>query len=141
MGLGIANASSCERDMRRGISSTHRARTAHLTDGADHLSKSQTFRRHWFEACRTPPMVRIEMDRSKRVIYWISTLLLSFFIFTGGVAYVLRIQGNVDGFVILGYPIYFMVLIGVWKILGSIVIVVPGLPRLRSGRTPDFSLT
>jgi len=71
------------------------------------------------------------MDRSKRIIYWTSTLLLAFFIFTGGVAYVLRIQGNVDGFVILGYPIYFMVLIGVWKILGSVVIVVPGLPRLK----------
>lgn len=66
------------------------------------------------------------MDRSKRIIYWTSTLLLAFFIFTGGVAYVLRIQGNVEGFVILGYPIYFMVLIGVWKILGSVVIVVPG---------------
>jgi hypothetical protein len=31
----------------------------------------------------------------------------------------------------LGYPTYFALLIGVWKVLGALVIVAPGLPRLK----------
>ena len=31
----------------------------------------------------------------------------------------------------LGYPVYILTILGVWKTLGAIVIVVPGLPRLK----------
>ena len=32
---------------------------------------------------------------------------------------------------ILGYPVYFLTLLGVWKVLGAIALLVPGLPRLK----------
>ena len=31
----------------------------------------------------------------------------------------------------LGYPAYFMVILGVWKVLGGVVVVAPRLPRLK----------
>jgi uncharacterized membrane protein YphA (DoxX/SURF4 family) len=31
----------------------------------------------------------------------------------------------------LGYPLYFLRIIGVWKLLGGIVLLIPGYPRLK----------
>jgi hypothetical protein len=31
----------------------------------------------------------------------------------------------------LGYPLYFLTFLGVWKVLGAVAIVVPGFPRLK----------
>jgi uncharacterized membrane protein YphA (DoxX/SURF4 family) len=51
---------------------------------------------------------------------------------SGGIAQVMRVKGTVDGFVhILGYPPYFVVILGVWKVLGAIAILVPRFPRLK----------
>jgi uncharacterized membrane protein YphA (DoxX/SURF4 family) len=70
--------------------------------------------------------------KSRNVAYWITTILVAFFIGSGGVAQVARVQGTVDGFVhILGYPPYFVTILGVWKVLGAIAILVPRFPRLK----------
>ncbi len=44
---------------------------------------------------------------------------------------ILRTPDSVAGVVKLGYPVYFVVLLGVWKALGAAVIVAPRLPRLK----------
>jgi uncharacterized membrane protein YphA (DoxX/SURF4 family) len=31
----------------------------------------------------------------------------------------------------VGYPVYFLVILGVWKFLGSIAIIIPRFPRLK----------
>src|SRR5262249_18877024 len=31
----------------------------------------------------------------------------------------------------LGYPVYFVMILGFWKLLGSLALVVPGLPRVK----------
>ena len=33
--------------------------------------------------------------------------------------------------VLLGYPVYFIMIIGYWKVLGGIALLVPRLPRLK----------
>ncbi len=69
---------------------------------------------------------------AKNIAYWIMTVLIAFFIGSGGVAQVAHVQGTVDGFVrILGYPSYFVTILGVWKVLGAMTILVPRLPRLK----------
>jgi uncharacterized membrane protein YphA (DoxX/SURF4 family) len=51
---------------------------------------------------------------------------------SGGVAQLARVPGVVDGFVrILGYPPYFVTILGFWKVLGAIAILVPRFPRLK----------
>lgn len=70
--------------------------------------------------------------RAKNIAYWTTTILVAFFIGGGGVAQVAHVKGTVDGFVhILGYPAYFVTILGVWKVLGPIAILVPRFPRLK----------
>jgi uncharacterized membrane protein YphA (DoxX/SURF4 family) len=70
--------------------------------------------------------------KAKTIAYWIMTIFVAFPIGSGGIAQVARLQQNVDGFVhILGYPLYFVSVLGVWKVLGAIAILAPGLPRLK----------
>jgi len=69
--------------------------------------------------------------KAKPIIYWITTVLVALPIGSGGIVQVLRLPQNVAGFVHLGYPEYFLVILGVWKVLGAIAILVPGFPRLK----------
>jgi uncharacterized membrane protein YphA (DoxX/SURF4 family) len=70
--------------------------------------------------------------KAKNIAYWITTILIAFSMGSGGIAQVARLQGTVDGFVrILGYPLYFVTILGVWKVLGAIAILVPRFPRLK----------
>jgi len=69
--------------------------------------------------------------KAKAIGYWVCTVLLVFFMLPGGIFQVLRAPQSVAGFAKLGYPVYFVVLLGVWKILGSLAIVWPGFPLLK----------
>jgi hypothetical protein len=66
------------------------------------------------------------------VPYWTTTALVAFFIGSGGAAQMSMLRGDLHGTVpVLGYPIYFMVILGFWKVLGAIAIVAPRYPRLK----------
>ena len=70
--------------------------------------------------------------KSKNIAYWITTILVAFFIGTGGVAQIAQYLGNPHGVVpILGYPMYFFAILGFWKVLGAVAILVPRYPRLK----------
>jgi uncharacterized membrane protein YphA (DoxX/SURF4 family) len=70
--------------------------------------------------------------KAKNIVYWTTTVLIAFFIGSGGVAQLARVPDTVKGFVhILGYPLYFVTILGVWKVLGAIAILVPRFPRLK----------
>jgi DoxX-like family len=64
--------------------------------------------------------------------FWITTALLAFGI-GGGAAEPAQLPNNVEGMVHLGYPVYFVTIIGFSKILGAVALPTPGLPRLRDG--------
>jgi hypothetical protein len=69
--------------------------------------------------------------KAKSVTYWTSTLLVAFFIGSGGFAQLVLLRSNVQGAVLLGYPLYFFRILGFWKVLGAIAILVPRFPRLK----------
>src|ERR1700761_6135826 len=71
------------------------------------------------------------MEKSKLIWYWIITALLSFCIFFGGLAQAMLLQGVIQGFKPLGYPTYFISLIGIWKVLGIIAILIPKFKLLK----------
>jgi DoxX-like family len=71
------------------------------------------------------------MEKKKLIWYWITTSILSFCIFSGGLAQALQVQGVVQGFKPLGYPTYFISLIGIWKVLGIIAILIPKFKLLK----------
>jgi hypothetical protein len=70
-------------------------------------------------------------SRGRLIGYWVTTVLVAFSMGSGGIADVLRIQPVVEGMTALGYPVYFCVILGVWKVLGTIAILIPGTPRLK----------
>src|ERR1700722_7008983 len=71
------------------------------------------------------------MKKGKLIWYWIITAILSFCIFFGGLAQTMQLKDVLQGFKPLGYPIYFISLIGVWKMLGIIAILIPGFKLLK----------
>ncbi len=66
-----------------------------------------------------------------KIAYWITTAIVAFVLLSGGVAMVLQRPENIAGMAHLGYPAYMLVILGVWKLLGGITLLVPRLPRLK----------
>jgi hypothetical protein len=70
--------------------------------------------------------------KAKSVVYWTMTGLVAFFIGGGGVSQIFQYQANPHGVVPeLGYPLYFFLILGIWKVLGAITILVPRFPLLK----------
>ncbi|MBB5315550.1 DoxX family protein [Tunturibacter empetritectus] len=70
--------------------------------------------------------------RAKNITYWTTTGLIAFFIGGGGAGQLIQFQRNPHGVVpVLGYPLYFFAILGIWKVLGAIAILVPRYPRLK----------
>lgn len=74
----------------------------------------------------------VALSRSRVAVYWAATILVAAELGLGGVW---DVSGTplVRGVVIdrLGYPTYFLVILGVWKLLGSVVLLIPRFPRLK----------
>jgi hypothetical protein len=68
---------------------------------------------------------------ARTVGYWTCTALVAFAFVSGGVVYVMRAPHALEGLQQLGYPVHFMVLLGVWKLLGGIAILLPRLPLVK----------
>jgi uncharacterized membrane protein YphA (DoxX/SURF4 family) len=66
-----------------------------------------------------------------KIAYWTTTGLIALSMISGGAAQAFGQHDTVEGVLRLGYPAYFVTLIGVWKVLGGLAIVVPRLPRLK----------
>ncbi|HTR30799.1 MAG TPA: DoxX family protein [Puia sp.] len=66
-----------------------------------------------------------------RVGYWITTILVAFPIFSGGLFQLISAKESVDGIMHLGYPAFFVLILGFWKVLGGVAILVPRFPRIK----------
>ncbi len=69
--------------------------------------------------------------KTKTIAYWATTSLISLDFLAGGAANLVRPPMVVEGMAHLGYPAYFVTLLGFWKLLGAIALVAPRLPRLK----------
>ena len=63
--------------------------------------------------------------------YWTTTTLVALAFLTGGAAYLARANEPVRGMAALGYPAYFVTILGAWKLLGGLALLAPRLPRLK----------
>ena len=75
--------------------------------------------------------VLASVSRSHAIVYWIATALVAAEFAVGGVWDLLRIHYVRTILEHLGYPAYFAIFMGLWKVPGSVVIVLPRLPRLK----------
>ena len=76
-------------------------------------------------------MTNLASSRWQIIAYWVTTALVVFELALGGVWDVLRVS-QVRGLIErLGYPLYFLVILGIWKLLGAVALVIPRFPRLK----------
>jgi uncharacterized membrane protein YphA (DoxX/SURF4 family) len=73
--------------------------------------------------------------------YWIATIWLALGMISTGVVQLLKAkegQGGVDMIRHLGYPVYLLTILGIWKILGVIAILIPKFPLLKEWTYAGF---
>jgi hypothetical protein len=71
------------------------------------------------------------MGKRNKIIYWVTTGLIAFGMLSSGILQIFHAKAMIDIIVPLGYPLYFLYIIGVWKILGVIVILIPGFKLIK----------
>ena len=81
------------------------------------------------------------MEKRNKIIYWIATGLLSFGMLVSGWQQIAQKDEMAQMIAHLGYPPYFMVIIGVWKILGVIAILIPGFKLVKEWAYAGFFFT
>lgn len=70
-------------------------------------------------------------SKGTNIAYWITTGLLAFALAGSGMMNILQPPELVEGMGHLGYPLYFLTIIGVWKLLGVAAILAPRFPALK----------
>ena len=81
------------------------------------------------------------MTKRNKIIYWIATIWLALGMVSTGAVQLFKMKtgaGGVDSITQLGYPIYFLTILGVWKILGSVAILIPKFPLLKEWAYAGF---
>lgn len=78
------------------------------------------------------------MNKRNNIIYWTATALMSAGMLGSGLAQVFQVKDMIDLVTPLGYPAYFLTIIGVWKVLGVIAILLPGFKLLKEWAYAGF---
>lgn len=78
------------------------------------------------------------MHKRDKIIYWISTIWLSLGMASTGVVQISQMKDEVQKMSLLGYPSYFLVIIGGWKLLGVIVVLIPKYPLIKEWAYAGF---
>jgi len=63
--------------------------------------------------------------KTTKIIYWIATAWLSLGMLSTGIVQLLQLEEEVASMENLGYPIYLLIILGIWKVLGVIAILIP----------------
>src|SRR6266571_2492031 len=69
--------------------------------------------------------------KAKAIGYWATTAILVFAVLSGGLGQLAHAWGTLETVTILGYPPYFLTILGLWKVFGAIALLVPRFPRLK----------
>jgi hypothetical protein len=81
------------------------------------------------------------MTKRKKIIYWIATIWLALGMVSTGAVQLLKEKtgaGGVNSITNLGYPIYFLTILGIWKMLGVVTVLIPKFPLLKEWAYAGF---
>ena len=81
------------------------------------------------------------MTKKNKITYWIATLWLALGMVSTGGGQLFKMsagQGGSDMISHLGYPLYLLPLLGAWKILGVIAVLIPKFPLLKEWAYAGF---
>jgi hypothetical protein len=85
------------------------------------------------------------MTKRNKILYWIATIWLALGMLATGTLQLFKAEAEgalappgVYGITHLGYPIYFLTILGVWKILGVVALLIPKFPLLKEWAYAGF---
>ena len=78
------------------------------------------------------------MTKRNKIIYWVATLWLSLGMVSTGIVQLIKMQPEVDMMTRLGYPVYLLTLLGIWKMLGVVAVLAPKFPLLKEWAYAGF---
>lgn len=71
------------------------------------------------------------MSKRNKIIYWIATAWLALGLVSTGIVQLMNMEKDVQMMLKLGYPLYLLTILGVWKLLGAIAILIPKFPLVK----------
>ena len=85
------------------------------------------------------------MTRRNKIIYWIATIWLATGMVSTGLMQLSKASAEgalappgIYGITHLGYPVYFLTILGIWKILGVLALLIPRFPLLKEWAYAGF---
>jgi hypothetical protein len=72
-----------------------------------------------------------DLPAALKALYWAATAVIFLAFMGSGVALLTGVPMMVEGMAHLGYPAYFIPLLGIWKVLGALAIAAPRLPLVK----------
>jgi len=86
-----------------------------------------------------------ETGKAAKIIYWISTIWLASGMLSTGTLQLFKMKAEgalappgVYGITHLGYPVYFLTILGIWKILGVVALLTPKFTLLKEWAYAGF---
>jgi len=73
----------------------------------------------------------MNVERVRTIGYWLTTGFIALQFAVGGAFSIARPPEVLAGLAHLGYPAYFPIILGVWKLLGALALLAPRFPRLK----------
>lgn len=78
------------------------------------------------------------MTKTQQITYWFATVVLALGLLGTGIQQLLRVEAAgalgppfAWGIAQMGYPVYVLTILGIWKLLGVVTILIPKYPLLK----------
>lgn len=78
------------------------------------------------------------MTKRNKIIYWIATGWLALGMASTGIVQLIHLKEEADMMARLGFPLYFLTLLGIWKLLGVVAVLVPKFPLVKEWAYAGF---
>lgn len=81
---------------------------------------------------------QVKTGKAVKIIYWISTVWLALGMLSTGIVQLLLVKEEVGYILEMGYPAYFLTMIGACKILGVVAVLLPRFPLIKEWAYAGF---
>jgi hypothetical protein len=78
------------------------------------------------------------MTKRNKIIYWIATIWLALGMTSTAIVQLIKMKEEADMMGRLGYPLYFLTILGIWKILGVVAVLAPRFPLVKEWAYAGF---
>lgn len=76
---------------------------------------------------------------ARKIAYWLTTSIVVLMMTFAGVTYLMGSPQAVEGFAHMGYPQHVRIALGIAKVLGAVILIVPGLPLVKEWAYAGFA--